>query len=80
VRLGDPGQRADLRSRGPAGRAAAGGLSTRGVLNQAAGVLIAQRHCSADEAFHLLAAAAQRNRLTVEEVAADLVERTSTGG
>jgi AmiR/NasT family two-component response regulator len=50
------------------------------VINQAAGILIAQRHCSADKAFHLLAAAAQRNRLPVEEVAADLVERTSAGG
>jgi GAF domain-containing protein len=55
-------------------------LATRGVINQAAGILIAQRHCSADKAFHLLAAAAQRNRLPVEEVAADLVQRTSTGG
>jgi GAF domain-containing protein len=54
-------------------------LSTRGVINQAAGILIAQRHCSADKAFHLLAAAAQRNRLPVEEVAADLVQRTSAG-
>jgi len=54
-------------------------LATRGVINQAAGVLIAQRHCSADEAFHLLTAAAQRNRLPVEEVAADLVQRTSAG-
>ncbi|HEX6857311.1 MAG TPA: GAF and ANTAR domain-containing protein [Streptosporangiaceae bacterium] len=55
-------------------------LSTRGVINQAAGVLIAQRHCSADEAFHLLAAAAQRHRLPLSEVAADLVQRTSAGG
>jgi len=54
-------------------------LSTRGVINQAAGVLIAQRHCSADEALHLLAAAAQRNRLPLPEVAADLVRRTSAG-
>ena len=55
-------------------------LSTRGVINQAAGVLIAQRHCSADEAFHLLTATAQRNRLPVDEVAADLVERTIAEG
>jgi GAF domain-containing protein len=55
-------------------------LATRGVINQATGVLIAQRHCSADEAFHLLAAAAQRNRLPVDEVAADLVERTIADG
>ena len=54
-------------------------LSTRGVINQAAGILIAQRRCSADEAFYLLAAAAQRNRLPLPEVAADLVRRTSAG-
>jgi GAF domain-containing protein len=52
-------------------------LSTRGVIDQATGILIAQRRCSAERAFHLLAAAAQRNRLTLAEVASDLVQRTS---
>jgi GAF domain-containing protein len=55
-------------------------LASRGVIDQATGVLMAQRRCSADQAFHLLAAAAQRNRLPVEEVAADFVERTSADG
>ena len=55
-------------------------LASRGGIDQATGVLIAQRRCSAEQAFHLLAAAAQRNRLSLEEVAADLIERTSTGG
>jgi GAF domain-containing protein len=53
-------------------------LTTRGVIEQATGILIAQRGCSADRALHLLNAAAQRNRLTLTEVAADLVRRTST--
>lgn len=52
-------------------------LSTRGVIDQATGILIAQRGCSADRALHLLAGAAQRNRLTLIDVATDLVERTS---
>jgi len=50
-------------------------LSTRGIIEQATGVLIAQHGCSAEHALHLLAAAAQRYRLTLAEVAADLVQR-----
>lgn len=52
-------------------------LSTHGVVDQATGILIAQHRCSAEHAFHLLAAAAQHNRLTLPEVARDLIERTS---
>jgi len=55
-------------------------LASRGLIDKATGVLMAQRRCSAEQAFHLLAAAAQRNRLSLDEVAADLIERTSTGG
>jgi len=55
-------------------------LSTRGVIEQATGILIAQHGCPADHAVHLLAAAAQRYRLSLAEVAADLVERTSNQG
>lgn len=54
-------------------------LSTRGVIDQATGILIAQRGCSAEQAFRLLAAASERNRLPLAEVAADLVHRTSSG-
>ncbi len=53
-------------------------LDTHGIIEQATGVLIAQHRCSADRAFHLLSAAAQRYRLTLTEVATDLVERTSS--
>ena len=52
-------------------------LVTRGAVDQATGIIIAQRRCSAGHARHLLAAAAQRNRLTLTEVASDLVRRTS---
>jgi len=52
-------------------------LETRGVIDQAIGVLIARHGCSPQQAFHLLAAASQRNRLPLPEVAADLVRRTS---
>lgn len=52
-------------------------LTARGAIDQATGILIAQHRCSAEEARHLLAAAAQRNRLTLTEVASDLVRRTS---
>ena len=52
-------------------------LATRGAVDQATGVLIALHRCSAEHAGHLLAAAAQRHRLTILEVATDLVQRTS---
>lgn len=48
-------------------------LSTRGVIDQATGILMVPRCCSAARAFHRLAAAAQRNRLTLVEVASDLI-------
>ena len=46
-------------------------------IEQATGILIAQRRCSAEHALHLLTATAQRNRLTLTELAIDLVQRTS---
>jgi GAF domain-containing protein len=52
-------------------------LATRGIIEQATGILIALHRCSAEHAIHLLTAAAQRYRLTLTEVATDLVERTS---
>lgn len=53
-------------------------LATRGVIEQATGILIAQRGCSADRARHLLAEVSQRNRLPLHDVAADLVQRASS--
>lgn len=51
-------------------------MATRGIVEQATGILIAQHGCSAEHALHLLTAAAQRNRLALAEVAGDLVQRT----
>jgi GAF domain-containing protein len=53
-------------------------LATHGVVDQATGILIAQRGCSPEHALHLLTAAAQRNHLALLEVAGDLVRRTSS--
>lgn len=52
-------------------------LATHGVVDQATGILMGQRGYSAGHALHLLSAAAKRNRLSLTEVAADLVRRTS---
>jgi len=52
-------------------------LATRGAIEQATGIIIAQRGCSAGDALHLLTMAAQRSRLTLAEVGAELVQRTS---
>ena len=52
-------------------------LATRGAVDQATGILIAQHRCSPEHARHLLGSAAQRNRLPLAEVADDLVRRTS---
>jgi GAF domain-containing protein len=50
-------------------------LSTRGVIEQAKGIVIAEHGCSADEAFQLLVAASQRSHMKLHDVAAQLVER-----
>jgi GAF domain-containing protein len=50
-------------------------LSTRGVIEQAKGILIADQGCSDDEAFQLLVGASQRGHLKLREVAVELVEK-----
>jgi GAF domain-containing protein len=52
-------------------------LTNQGVVEQATGILMAQHSCTAEHALHLLAAAAQRNRLTIAGVASDLIQRAS---
>ena len=47
------------------------------MIDQATGILIVRRACSAEQAFHVLAGTAQRNHLTLAEVATDLVQRAS---
>lgn len=50
-------------------------LSTRGVIEQAKGILIAEQGCSADEAFQLLVGVSQRSHRKLREVATELVEQ-----
>jgi GAF domain-containing protein len=54
-------------------------IAARRALDQATGIIMARHGCSPAHALRLLTAA-QRNRLTVAELAADLIERTSTPG
>jgi GAF domain-containing protein len=50
-------------------------LSTRGVIEQAKGILVAEQGCSADEAFEILVRASQRSHTKLHDVADQLVER-----
>jgi AmiR/NasT family two-component response regulator len=50
-------------------------LSTRGIIEQAKGILIAEQGCTSDEAFELLVKASQRTHAKLHDVAAELVER-----
>jgi GAF domain-containing protein len=52
-------------------------LETRGVIEQAKGILIAEEGCTADEAFDILLRASQRSHAKLREVASTLVERAS---
>jgi GAF domain-containing protein len=49
------------------------GLQTRQVIGQAVGLLMAQRRCTADEAFELLKGASQRSNEKLRDVAARMV-------
>jgi hypothetical protein len=50
-------------------------LSTRGVIEQAKGVIIARQGCSADEAFQVLVRMSQRHHRKLHDVAADVVQQ-----
>lgn len=50
-------------------------LSTRGVIEQAKGILIARQGCSADQAFQLLVGMSQRRHVKVRDLAGELVEQ-----
>ena len=52
-------------------------LSSRTVVDQALGILMAQQRCTAEEAFALLRAHSQNNNRKLREVAADLITRVS---
>jgi GAF domain-containing protein len=59
-------------------------LSTRGMIEQAKGIIIAEQGCSADEAFQLLVNASQRSHVKLHDLATDLVgrarDRAAAGG
>ena len=52
-------------------------LSSRSVIDQAIGVLMAQQRCTAEEAFDLLRAHSQNSQRKLRDLAADLITRVS---
>ena len=54
-------------------------LESRGVIDQAKGILMGQRRCSADDAFRLLVDISQRTNRKLRDVAQELVDGTATG-
>jgi PAS domain-containing protein len=54
-------------------------LTSRSTIDQAKGVIMAQRRCSADDAFAVLKAMSQDSNIKLRDVAADLVQRTQSG-
>jgi AmiR/NasT family two-component response regulator len=54
-------------------------LSTRPVIDQAKGVLMAKHGCTPDEAFEMLTDASQRANVKVREIAARIVSTMQDG-
>jgi GAF domain-containing protein len=52
-------------------------LATRGVIDQALGIVMAQQHCSQSEAFAILRTASQNRNVKLREVAKQIVARVS---
>jgi GAF domain-containing protein len=52
-------------------------LASRSVIDQALGVVMAQVHCSSDEAFALLRAASQNRNVKLRDIAAEIVTSVS---
>jgi AmiR/NasT family two-component response regulator len=55
-------------------------ISSRAIIEQAKGVLMAQRQCTAAAAFELLVTASQRSNRKLREVAQALVDGTAAAG
>ena len=49
-------------------------LASRGVIEQAKGILMAAQRCSAEEAFDLLRRASQRENRKLRDIATQIVE------
>ena len=54
-------------------------MDSRAVIEQAKGVLMAQRHVDAEQAFEILRDASQRYNRKLREIAAGIVESTRDG-
>jgi GAF domain-containing protein len=54
-------------------------MRSRAVIEQAKGIIMAQRQCSADEAFEFLTHASQRANKKLRDIAAAIVEHTARG-
>ena len=52
-------------------------LRSRPVIDQAKGILIAERGCTPDEAFDMLSAASQRENRKVRDIAEAMVDRAT---
>lgn len=52
-------------------------LESRGVIDQAKGIIMAEQHCAADEAFLVLRRASQNQNVKIRHLAAQLVARVS---
>jgi GAF domain-containing protein len=53
-------------------------LTSRSVIDQAMGIIMGQRKCTAEEAFAVLRAASQRRNIRLREVARELVDSATT--
>jgi GAF domain-containing protein len=56
----------------------AAAMASRAAIEQAKGILMSQRKCDADEAFHLLVKLSQQTHRKLRDVAATLIEHTLT--
>jgi ANTAR domain len=52
-------------------------LTSRAVIDQATGIIMAQQHCGAGEAFDILRRASQNRNVKVRELAAEIVRKVS---
>jgi AmiR/NasT family two-component response regulator len=55
-------------------------MASRAVIEQAKGIVMGERHCSADEAFQLLVKLSQRTDRKLRDVAQALVDRAAGAG
>ena len=55
-------------------------IDSRATIEQAKGVLVAQRRCTPDEAFELLVSASQRSNRKLREIAQEIVRGASEAG